>query len=182
MIFTRNHIAPRFGAAGRDWLVQARIIEQAWTRHRGRRITKLSRALSGHIERAKALVPLVTPLHQGAALTACFGPDVGRLIQRQLAASVIGSYARPALASIRRRRDTLSLKVVTQDGNEIFFKCKMTTALGKLMNAFCNRQGVNIHSVRFLFDGQRINPNQTPRDLEMEDGDVIDVMVEQQGD
>ena len=36
-------------------------------------------------------------------------------------------------------------------------------------------------SVRFLFDGNRVNPNQTPQELEMEDGDVIDVMVEQQG-
>ena len=36
----------------------------------------------------------------------------------------------------------LNLKVVTQDGNEIFFKCKMTTPLQKLMTAFCNRQGV----------------------------------------
>ena len=27
----------------------------------------------------------------------------------------------------------ISLKVVTQDGNEIFFKCKMTTPLEKLM-------------------------------------------------
>jgi len=77
--------------------------------------------------------------------------------------------------------DQLSLKVVTQDGNEIFFKCKMTTPLQKLMTAFCNRQGVGNQSVRFLFDGQRINPSQTPQELEMEDGDVIDVMVEQQG-
>ena len=75
----------------------------------------------------------------------------------------------------------LNLKVVTQDGSEIFFKCKQTTPLRKLINAFCQRQGVNAASVRFLFDGQRINPMQTPQELEMEDGDVIDVMVEQQG-
>ena len=75
----------------------------------------------------------------------------------------------------------LNLKVVTQDGSEIFFECKQTTPLQKLMNAFCQRQGVNSASVRFLFDGQRLNPQQTPQELEMEDGDVIDVMVEQQG-
>ena len=50
------------------------------------------------------------------------------------------------------------------------------------MNAFCQRQGVAINSVRFLFDGERLSANQTPRELEMEDGDVIDVMVEQMGD
>ena len=75
----------------------------------------------------------------------------------------------------------LNLKVVTQDGSEIFFKCKQTTPLDKLMKAFCQRQGVTQASVRFLFDGQRLIANQTPQELEMEDGDVIDVMVEQQG-
>ena len=53
--------------------------------------------------------------------------------------------------------------------------------LEKLMKAFCNRNGVASNSVRFLFDGNRVNPTQTPQDLDMEDGDVIDVMVEQQG-
>ena len=62
-----------------------------------------------------------------------------------------------------------------------FRRCKKTTALSKLMNAFCQRQGVNLNAVRFLFDGTRINSDQTPEGLEMEDGDVIDVMVEQQG-
>ena len=77
--------------------------------------------------------------------------------------------------------EAINLKVVTQDGNEIYFKCKMTTPLSKLMNAFCQRQGVQLASVRFLFDGSRINQQSTPKELEMEDGDVIDVMVEQQG-
>ena len=76
----------------------------------------------------------------------------------------------------------INLKVVTQDGNEIFFKCRMTTPLERLMTAFCIRQGVAVNSVRFLFDGGRVSPMQTPAELEMEDGDVIDVMVEQQGD
>ena len=57
----------------------------------------------------------------------------------------------------------------------------MTTPLQKLMTAFCNRHGIAQSSVRFLFDGARIDPNQTPEQLEMEDGHVIDCMVEQTG-
>ena len=86
------------------------------------------------------------------------------------------------------------------------------------MNAFCQRQGMSQQGVRFLFDGERLNGNQTPAEarraaplelpasssaapasrpprslalrahppsatpqLDMEDGDVIDVMVEQLG-
>ena len=62
-------------------------------------------------------------------------------------------------------------------GSEIFFKLKNWTPMEKLMSAFCNRQGVAMDQVRFLFDGTRILPNQTPHELEMEDGDTIDVMV-----
>ena len=75
----------------------------------------------------------------------------------------------------------ITLKVVTQDGNEIFFKLRMATPMQRLMTAFCNRQGVSMNSIRFLFDGSRVSPNQTPHELELEEGDVIDVMVEQQG-
>ena len=68
-----------------------------------------------------------------------------------------------------------------QDGTEIFFKCKPHTAMGKLMNAFATRQGVNIKTVRFLFDGERIREDQTPQQLGLEDNDSIDVVMEQVG-
>jgi small ubiquitin-related modifier len=58
----------------------------------------------------------------------------------------------------------------------VFFKCKPDTKLEKLMRAFCQRQGVAMESVRFLFDGNRIRENQTPNELEMEDGDSIRVV------
>mmetsp|Transcript_21221 Transcript_21221/g.53788 ORF Transcript_21221/g.53788 Transcript_21221/m.53788 type:complete len:93 (+) Transcript_21221:586-864(+) len=77
--------------------------------------------------------------------------------------------------------ETINLRVSTQDGNAIHFKCKMTTPMGKLMSAFCERQGVEMHPIRFLFDDCRIMQDQTPIDLEMEDGDSIDAMIEHQG-
>ena len=49
------------------------------------------------------------------------------------------------------------------------------------MLAFCERQGISLRSVRFLFDGTRIRENQTPQELEMEDGDSIDVVIAQVG-
>lgn len=76
---------------------------------------------------------------------------------------------------------SLNIKVADDDGNELFFKMKQTTPLQKLMQAWCNRQGVAMKGVRFLFDGQRFSPNQTPAELEMEEGDMIDVKIEQQG-
>jgi hypothetical protein len=78
--------------------------------------------------------------------------------------------------------ELINLKVVTQDGHEIFFKCKMGTDLFRLMLAFGRRQGVSLNSVVFLFDAERILPGQSPHMIGMEDGDVIDVLVEQMGD
>ncbi|ORZ27135.1 ubiquitin-related domain-containing protein [Lobosporangium transversale] len=75
----------------------------------------------------------------------------------------------------------INLKVVGQDQSEVFFKIKRSTALKKLMDAYCDRQGKALNSVRFLYDGERIQPTNTPNELEMEDGDSIDVMVEQVG-
>lgn len=74
----------------------------------------------------------------------------------------------------------LNIKV-TDNNNEVFFKIKRTTALGKLMNAFCDRQGKNISSVRFLFDGQRVTATDNPDTLDMQDGDTLEVHQEQIG-
>ncbi|GFY99098.1 small ubiquitin-like modifier 1 [Actinidia rufa] len=50
------------------------------------------------------------------------------------------------------------------------------------MNAYCDRQSVEINSIAFLFDGRRLRGEQTPDELEMEDGDdEIDAMLHQTG-
>lgn len=76
---------------------------------------------------------------------------------------------------------SINIKVASQDGNEIFFKLSKTTPLSKLMTAYCSRQGVEITSIRFLFDGQRIMQENTPNDLDMENEDVIDAVLQQTG-
>jgi len=58
----------------------------------------------------------------------------------------------------------LNIKV-TDSNNEVFFKIKRTTQLKKLMDAFCERQGKSPQSVRFLFDGQRVNPTDNPESV-----------------
>ncbi|CAO3691042.1 unnamed protein product [Rhizopus stolonifer] len=75
----------------------------------------------------------------------------------------------------------INLKVVGSDKNEVFFKIKRSTQLRKLMDAYCERQGKTPGSVRFLYDGLRVKDNNTPNELDMDDGDSIDVMVEQIG-
>lgn len=75
----------------------------------------------------------------------------------------------------------INLKVKGQDGNEVFFRIKRSTQLRKLMTAYCDRQSVEFNSIAFLFDGRRLRGEQTPDELDMEDGDEIDAMLHQTG-
>ena len=75
----------------------------------------------------------------------------------------------------------IKLKVVGQDSNEVHFRVKMTTQMGKLKKSYSERVGVPMTSLRFLFDGRRINDDETPKQLEMEQDDVIEVYQEQTG-
>jgi small ubiquitin-related modifier len=75
----------------------------------------------------------------------------------------------------------IKLKVIGQGSSETDFKVKMTTYLKKLKESYCQRQGVPMKSLRLLFEGQRIADNHTPKELGMEEEDVIEVYQEQTG-
>ncbi len=49
------------------------------------------------------------------------------------------------------------------------------------MNAYCNRQNLELSQIVFLYDGQRIQAEQTPEQLNMTDDDEIDAMIHQVG-
>jgi hypothetical protein len=57
--------------------------------------------------------------------------------------------------------DHLNIKV-TDNTNEVFFKIKRNTELRKLMEAFCSRQGKDVKTCRFMFDGDRVAASDTP--------------------
>eukprot|EP00915_Cephaloidophora_sp_WS-2016_P003808 GHVH01005093.1.p1 GENE.GHVH01005093.1~~GHVH01005093.1.p1 ORF type:complete len:133 (+),score=25.30 GHVH01005093.1:107-505(+) len=77
--------------------------------------------------------------------------------------------------------DHLHVKVRSPHGQEVFFRIRRTTCLQKLMTAYCNRLGLPTDGVRFLFDGDRIRGDQTPEEIQLDDGDIIDAMVRQIG-
>ena len=61
------------------------------------------------------------------------------------------------------------------EGDEVWFKVKTTTKLQKLFDTYALRKGIDVGSLRFLLDGERLRGDQTPADVDMEDGDQIDV-------
>lgn len=77
--------------------------------------------------------------------------------------------------------DKIQLKVVDPEGNETHFMIGRSTRLGKLMEAVSATRGVSPGGMRFMFDGARINPEDTPQLLGMDMHDTIDVAVQQIG-
>jgi hypothetical protein len=75
----------------------------------------------------------------------------------------------------------INIKVKDMNEGETFFKIKPTTKLSKVIDAFCQRQALDRTGVRFLFEGSRIQDDDTPESLEMDDGDMIEAMIEQTG-
>ncbi len=78
-------------------------------------------------------------------------------------------------------QDFIRLKAVSQDGQEVVFKIRHETPLKKLMEAYCKNRGLAPAQIRFLYDGERIQGSSTPESLEMEEGDIIDVVLQQTG-
>ena len=76
---------------------------------------------------------------------------------------------------------SLTVRVKDQTGEETYFKVKPTTKMGKVFKAYAQRKGINISALRFLLDGRRIEQDDTPKTLELEDQDQIDCLLEQSG-
>jgi small ubiquitin-related modifier len=49
------------------------------------------------------------------------------------------------------------------------------------VQAYAQKTGANAASLRLSFDGTRLNDDDTPESLEMEDQDVVDVVLQQTG-
>uniref|UniRef100_G1TG12 Small ubiquitin-related modifier n=1 Tax=Oryctolagus cuniculus TaxID=9986 RepID=G1TG12_RABIT len=72
----------------------------------------------------------------------------------------------------KKEGEYIKRQVTGQDSSEILFKVKMTANLKNLKESYCQC------SLRFLFEGQRIADNHTPKELGMEEGDVVEVYQE----
>lgn len=77
--------------------------------------------------------------------------------------------------------ENFQLVVKDQGGGEVHFKVKPTTKFEKIMASYAGNKSIDQRSIRFLFEGRRLQPDQTPHELGMESEDVIDAVIEQTG-
>lgn len=67
------------------------------------------------------------------------------------------------------------------NGKETFFKIGSNTPMRRIFAYFEELKGVEAGDLYFLLDGERIEPDQTPDMLELDDYDQIDVLRSQSG-
>lgn len=77
--------------------------------------------------------------------------------------------------------NTITFTMVNGAGNELTFKMNRTKQFNSAMKNWCERMDQKFESVRFVFDGNPIKPTDTPEGLGMDEGDRIDVMIQQTG-
>jgi small ubiquitin-related modifier len=77
--------------------------------------------------------------------------------------------------------DKVTLRLIGSDGKEIIIRVAKKTTFDRVFKAYNTRTDSKPGTVRFLFDGTRINETDTPKSLELEDNDVIDALLQQTG-
>ena len=92
----------------------------------------------------------------------------------------------PASASTSSQIDlgaiTITLRIMDETHEVRLFKVKKNTRFEKLFTTYAAKKGIAVTRLRFLIDGERINPNQTPEECDMEDQDLIECMLERVAD
>ncbi len=72
----------------------------------------------------------------------------------------------------------VKLKLINQTALELNFKVNINTNMDKIKKLYAQCQALTADSLRFMFNGRRINGDITPWNLDMKDGDVIEVFVD----
>ena len=67
----------------------------------------------------------------------------------------------------------ITIKLRDQSGEETFFKVKPTTKMEKVFATYAKRKALQVDNLRFLLDGERIKPEHTVKQVELENEDQI---------
>ncbi|KAH8407404.1 hypothetical protein KR222_003363 [Zaprionus bogoriensis] len=74
----------------------------------------------------------------------------------------------------------VTLKMQSEDRGVLLFRIRRQMPLSKLKDAYCSRTGMPKERTFLTFDGERIDDGDTATSLDLEEGDILDVMVQRQ--
>ena len=67
---------------------------------------------------------------------------------------------------------------IGEEMGEVNFRVSTVTRMDKIKHLYASCQGLAAESLRFFFNGRRINGDICPWNLDMKDGDVVEVFIE----
>ena len=79
------------------------------------------------------------------------------------------------VGTCHRRKNKITL-IVCDGKRDTKYLMRTTTTLKELVHLYCAEWSVDIASVQFIWNGQRIAGDKTPADLGMTNGNYIDVI------
>jgi small ubiquitin-related modifier len=68
-----------------------------------------------------------------------------------------------------------------QSGGELVFRIKASTKIKKMKKAYADKRQIDPATVRFMFEGKRLDDDHTCSEAGLSDSDTIDATVEQTG-
>ncbi|KAK3638869.1 Small ubiquitin-related modifier 1 [Elasticomyces elasticus] len=87
----------------------------------------------------------------------------------------------PVTLFLPSKVDVVSLAVEDQTGFRMSIKVLSTGSMEALMAAYATKAMRERNVLRFFFDGERLSPKETPKQLGLIDNDLITVFIEQLG-
>ncbi|KAJ1284234.1 hypothetical protein BS78_03G189400 [Paspalum vaginatum] len=75
---------------------------------------------------------------------------------------------------VEKAREKIVISIQDKDGQQQF-RIYKDEKFDKLLKAYAKKAKLNPSVLSFVFDGEKINPSSTPKDLDLEDDDMIEV-------
>ena len=82
---------------------------------------------------------------------------------------------------LKPESQVITVKLVHSNHAPVCLKAKRSTLISRVIQSYAQQVGVQPGSLRAIFDGNRLNPEQTMFEAGIEDNDEIDMMIEQLG-
>lgn len=81
----------------------------------------------------------------------------------------------------QNKDEYINLFIKQQNGQGLNVKIKPLTRFAKMFDTYTSKTGLDMKSIRFTFEGERLSGESTAKSAGLIDGDIIDVLQEQTG-
>jgi len=72
----------------------------------------------------------------------------------------------------------ITIRLRDEAGEETLFEIKSSSSMRNMYKVYSKRKGVKPENLKFLLDGEWVDPMNTPLELEMKDQDKLDIIVD----